>query len=159
MKRNQNLQRTLSQLYLILVPVLTIVFGLGIGYISYKIYLPVWLVNVVLMALSVYTLGGGVVKTEDRVKKYLFVVAVCFVVPTLLTSMFFGLGAPPYESPAVWVQTITEQRVRYYFLLGGRPVHRHRIRAPGATIKKCRRIVLRRYWLRCNADCSTGFSA
>lgn len=117
MKRNQNLQRTLSQLYLILVPVLTIVFGLGIGYISYKIYLPVWLVNVVLMALSVYTLGGGVVKTEDRVKKYLFVVAVCFVVPTLLTSMFFGLGAPPYESPAVWVQTITEQRVRYYFLL------------------------------------------
>src|ERR1700733_10218267 len=115
--REKSMQRTLSQVYLTLVPVLTIVFGLGVGYISYKIYLPIWLVNVVLMLLCVWVLGGAAMKAGDETKKHLFVAALFFILPTLLTSMFFGLGAPPYESPKLWMESVTEQRARYYFLL------------------------------------------
>lgn len=111
------MKRQLSQIYLSIVPILTIVFALGIGYISYKIYLPVWLVNVVLMIVAMRVLGGAHYKTADKTEKRLIICGVFFIIPTLLTSMFFGLGAPPYESPATWVATVTEQRVRYYFLL------------------------------------------
>lgn len=110
-------KRNLSQLYLTLVPVLTIVFGLGVGYISYKIYLPIWLVNVVLMVIAAWVLGARVIRTNDPDKKHIALCAVFFILPTLLTSMFFGLGAPPYESPKAWVASATEQLVRYYFLL------------------------------------------
>lgn len=116
MKAN-NLIRNLSQIWLTLVPVLTIIFGLGVGYISYKIYFPVWLLNVVLMIAAMWSLGVFSYKQKDIVQQRLIFGSVLFIIPTLLTSMFFGLGAPPYESPALWVETITEQRVRYYFLL------------------------------------------
>jgi len=115
--KQQSIKRLISQLYLTLVPVLTIVFGLGIGYISYKIYLPIWLINVVFMILAMWSLGASVFRIADAVNKRLIVCAVCFIIPTLLTSMFFGLGAPPYESPQLWVASVTEQRARYYFLL------------------------------------------
>lgn len=111
------MKRQLSQIYLSIVPILTIVFGLGIGYISYKIYLPVWLANVVLMIAAIRALGGAHYKTADKTERRLIICGVLFIIPTLLTSMFFGLGAPPYESPATWIATVTEQRVRYYFLL------------------------------------------
>ncbi|MFT3933986.1 MAG: hypothetical protein QM726_10255 [Chitinophagaceae bacterium] len=106
-----------SLIWLSLVPVLTIVFGLAIGYISYTIYLPVWLLNVALMIGAMWTLGASQYRTADGHNKRLIIGGVFFIIPTLLTSMFFGLGAPPYESPATWVATITEQRTRYYFLL------------------------------------------
>ena len=96
---------------------LTVIFGLSTGYISYKIYLPIWLTNVLLMLLCIWNLGGYVLRTGDAAKKYLAICAVFFIIPTILTSMFFGLGAPPYESPKLWVASITEQRTRYYFLL------------------------------------------
>jgi len=110
-------KRNLSQLYLSLVPVLTIVFGLGIGYVSYKIYLPIWLINVVLMIIATWVLGAHVIKTGDQEKKHLVACALFFIVPTMLSSMFAGLGAPPYESPKMWVASATEQLTRYYFLL------------------------------------------
>ena len=111
------MKRQLSQIYLSAVPILTIALGLGVGYISYKIYLPAWLLNVVLMIAAMRTLGGDHYKTTGNTEKRLIICGIFFIIPTLLTSMFFGLGAPPYESPATWVATVTEQRVRYYFLL------------------------------------------
>lgn len=114
---SQPLIRNLSRLYLTLVPILTVVLGLGVGYISYKIYLPVWIANVVLMVIAAWFLGAYVIKTDNAEKKHIAACAVCFIIPTLLTSMFFGLGAPPYESPKAWVASATEQLTRYYFLL------------------------------------------
>lgn len=111
------LQRNLSQFYLTLVPVLTLVFGLGIGYISYQIYLPIWLINVVLMLIAIWILGGQVIKTGDNEKKHIAACALFFILPTLLSSMFGGFGAPPYESPKLWVESANEQTIRYYFLL------------------------------------------
>jgi hypothetical protein len=110
------LQRNLSQIYLTAVPVLTLVFGLGIGYISYKIYLPIWLVNVFLMILASWVLGRQAMRTNDKEKKTLVACAMFFIIPTMLVSMFFGLGPPPFGNPAEWVASANEQRVRYYFL-------------------------------------------
>lgn len=115
--RSNSLKRKLAQLYLTLVPVLTIVLGLGVGYVSYHIYLPVWLVNVVLMLVASWVLGGHVIKTKDREKNQWVACALFFIAPTLLSSMFAGLGAPPYESPKAWVASANEQLIRYYFLL------------------------------------------
>ena len=112
-----NFKIKFSQIYLSLVPVLTIVLALAVGYISYKIYLPIWVINVLLMIFCTWNIGGHVLRTGDATKKYLAVCAVFFIVPTILTSMFFGLGAPPFESPKAWVASITEQQIRYYYLL------------------------------------------
>ncbi|HTL08404.1 MAG TPA: hypothetical protein VL307_09120, partial [Chitinophagaceae bacterium] len=110
--------RNISQLWLTLVPILTVAFGLGVGYISYKIYLPVWLLNVVLMLAAMWRLGVFSYRQQNEEQQRVIIGAVLCILPTLLTSMFFGLGAPPYESAAAWVASATEQRVRYYFLLG-----------------------------------------
>ena len=115
--RSELYKRNLSQLYLTLVPILTVVFGLGVGYISYQIYLPVWLLNVVLMIVAAWVLGAHIIKTGDQEKKHIAACALFFIVPTMLSSMFAGLGAPPYENPKVWVSSATEQLTRYYFLL------------------------------------------
>lgn len=114
---SMQIKRNLSRVYLTLVPVLTVVLGLGIGYSSYRIYLPVWLMNVGLMVLATWNLGAPVFKTADRVKKYMLAGALFFIVPTMLSSLFAGLGAPPYESPKLWVASASEQLIRYYFLL------------------------------------------
>ena len=107
----------LSQLYLTLVPVLTIVFGLGIGYVSYKVYVPIWLINVVLMGLSTWVLGAHVITIRNHENKQMAACGLCFIIPTMLSSMFSGLGAPPFEDPKAWVSSGTEQLTRYYFLL------------------------------------------
>jgi len=112
-----DLKKTLSQIYLTLVPILTVILGLSVGYISYKIYLPIWLANIIFMTLSMWTLGGYILRTNDIEKKHIVACAAFFIIPTMLTSMFFGLGAPPYESPKLWVNSITEQSARYYFLI------------------------------------------
>ena len=43
--QTNSLKRNVSQVYLSLVPLLGIIFGFGVGYISYKIYLPIWTVS------------------------------------------------------------------------------------------------------------------
>jgi hypothetical protein len=115
--QEKNLKRDVSKIYLTLVPILTVAFGLGVGYISYKIYLPIWIVNVFLMIVAISILGGDVIRSNDVEKKQLIAGTIFLIIPTMLTSMFFGLGAPPFGNPTVWVASATEQRVRYYFLL------------------------------------------
>src|SRR6478736_4543692 len=110
------LQRNLSQIYLTAVPVLTTVFGLGVGYISYKIYVPIWIINVLLMIWASWILGRQAIRTNDIEKKTLVACALFFIIPTMLVSMFFGLGAPPFGNPAQWVASANEQRVRYFYL-------------------------------------------
>jgi hypothetical protein len=111
------IKNLLSQIYLALVPLFTIVFGLGVGYIGYKIYLPIWLLNVFFMSVAIWWLSNSTIKREGIQYKNIVISAILFIIPTMLTSMFFGLGAPPYESPELWIKTLTEQRARYYILL------------------------------------------
>ncbi len=111
------LKRNVSQIYLTLVPFLAAIFGLAVGYISYKIYLPIWIINFCLMVITAWALGAHVIKTKDVEKKRHVVCASFLIIPWLLISMFFGLGAPPFGNPTEWVATATEQQVRYFFLL------------------------------------------
>src|SRR5271170_1603913 len=93
------LQRNLSQIYFTAVPVLTVVFGLGVGYINYKIYLPIWLINVFLLIMASWVLGRHAFRTNNKDKKTLVVCALFFIIPIMLVSMFVGLGAPPFGNP------------------------------------------------------------
>lgn len=110
------LKRKISQIYLSLVPLLVAVFGFEVGYISYKIYLPIWIINVCLMLTASWILGLHAVRNHDAEKKHLSVGAFFLIVPWILISMFFGLGPPP-QTPAGWVATATEQEIRYIMLV------------------------------------------
>ncbi len=111
------IKRNLSQVYLTLVPFLAAVFGLIIGYISYKIYLPIWIANVCLMIIAVWILAVPVIRTHTVENKQLAICALFLIIPFIFISMFFGLGAPPYDKPSEWVASAAEQQIRYFFLL------------------------------------------
>ena len=115
MKSNQ-LKRNVSQIYLILVPFLTAIVGFGVSNISYKIYLPIWIINVCLMVTAAWVLGLNVIKNNDIEKKHLALGAFFLIIPWILVSIFFGFGPPP-EKAAEWVATATVQQVRYSMLI------------------------------------------
>lgn len=108
------LKRKASRIYLWLVPVLVVILGLSFGKTNYTFYLPIWILNVVLMVMASWILGLHVINDKNK-SKHIAVGAFCLIVPTILVSMFFGLGPPP-ETPAGWVATSTEQQVRYSML-------------------------------------------
>ena len=108
------LKRKASRIYLWLVPVLVVILGLSFGKTNYTFYLPIWILNVVLMVMASWILGLHVINDKNR-SKHIAVGAFCLIVPTILVSMFFGLGPPP-QTPAGWVATFTEQQVRYSML-------------------------------------------
>lgn len=109
------LNRNVSRIYLWLVPILVVIFGFSLGKTNYTFYLPIWILNVVLMVITSWILGLHVIRDENK-SKHIAVGAFCLIVPTILVSMFFGLGPPP-ETPAGWVATSTEQQVRYSMLV------------------------------------------
>jgi len=110
------MKRNLCQVYLSLVPVWAFILAMGVGHISYKIYLPVWIVNVGLMIMAAWMLGLHVIKNHGNEKRRLAIGAFFLIVPTMLTSMFFGLGPPP-ETIAGWEATATEQQIRFIMLI------------------------------------------
>lgn len=107
------ISKKISRLYLLLLPILVVAFGFGLGKISYTIYLPIWIVNVLLMVLASWVLGLHVYKKNEQ--SHLAIGAFFLIVPTILISMFFGLGPPPATAKE-WVTTATEQQVRYFML-------------------------------------------
>ncbi|MES1218430.1 MAG: hypothetical protein ABUT20_23185 [Bacteroidota bacterium] len=114
---NPNLQkRRIALTYLALVPIVTAVLGFSVGHVSYKIYLPLWIINVCLMIVSAWVLGLHVTRGNDKEKTYLAKSAFSLIIPWILISMFAGLGPPP-ETPAGWVDSSTEQQVRYFVLV------------------------------------------
>jgi len=105
-----------SYTYLLLVPFIVIVLGFGVGHVSYKLYLPIWLLNVVLMTTASWILGLKVIRSKNDEENKLATTAFSLIVPWILISMFAGLGPPP-ETAAEWTATSTEQQVRYFMLV------------------------------------------
>ena len=116
MKGIYNSKRRIAQIYLSLVPLWAFIFAMAVGYISYKIYLPVWIINMGIMVLAAWSLGLHVIRNHDTERKQLALGAFFLIAPYLLISMFFGLGPPP-ETAAGWVATATEQQIRYIMLI------------------------------------------
>lgn len=109
--------RNASRVYLILVPFLTAAIGLGIGHVSYQIYLPFWLINVCLMILATWILCAPALSFHDIEKNHIVACALFFIVPWMFISVFGGMGAPPFGNPPLWMATSTEQEVRYIILI------------------------------------------
>lgn len=109
-------KRNAGQTYLSLVPFVATFLAFTTGHVSYKIYLPLWIINACLMIIAAWFLGAHVIKNNDTEKKHLAVVACLLLAPTLLTSIFGGMGVPP-DTVKEWVTTATEQQVRFSFLI------------------------------------------
>ncbi|QEC76036.1 hypothetical protein [Mucilaginibacter ginsenosidivorax] len=111
-------KQKLSRAYLWLVPPVTMVVGFGIAPVSYKIYLPVWLLNACLIILSAYHLGLRKLWAQGPSGKQQAITALLLFMPWLLFSMFAGMGPPPSTLQG-WVNTAAEQQTRYAILIAG----------------------------------------
>jgi hypothetical protein len=110
--------RNSAQIYLWLVPLLTAVLGFGVGHISYRLYVPIWLLNVCVMAAAAWLLGGHTIGRAEGGVQQLAAAALLLVVPWGLFSIFFGMGPPP-ATAAAWATSVVEQQVRYALLIVG----------------------------------------
>jgi len=115
---NSRASKTTSYIYLLLVPIITVGLGFGVGHVSYKFYLPIWLLNIVLMIIASWSLGLNVIRLKNEEENKLAKAAFFLIVPWILISMFAGLGPPPHTA-AEWTATATEQQVRYFMLVIG----------------------------------------
>jgi hypothetical protein len=111
-------KRTISRIYLILIPFLAVAIGFGVGHSSYKIYIPLWLLNCCLMAAAIWVVSGGVMSGQDPDKKDLAFTGLFMVLPWAFFAIFAGMGPPP-STAAGWVAAATEQQMRYYILILG----------------------------------------
>jgi len=109
-------KKNAGQVYLSLVPFFATFFAFATGHISYKIYLPIWIINVLLMIMAAWFLGAHVIKNNDTEKKQLAIVGCFLLAPTLLTSIFGGMGVPPGTVKG-WIETANEQQIRFSFLI------------------------------------------
>jgi hypothetical protein len=108
-------RQAIAYTYLILVPFLTAAAGFGIGHISYTIYLPIWIANIILMLIGAWWLGlHFITKKENELKQSAWG-GFLLISPWLLLSILFGFGPPP-DKAADWAATATEQEIRYSFL-------------------------------------------
>lgn len=105
-----------SYIYLLLVPFIASGLGFGVGHVSYKIYLPIWILNTVLMAMATWTLGLHIIQEKYEEEKKLATTTFFLIIPWILISMFAGLGPPP-ETASDWTDSATEQQVRYFMLV------------------------------------------
>src|SRR5262245_55608926 len=110
--------RPLSYVYLCCIPIVTFILAFTTGHISYKLYVPIWLLNFCIMAFAVWTLGIKAFKSTEKEKRYLAYGAGLLILPTCFLSILFGMGAPP-DTIQQWVDTATEQKVRFDILLAG----------------------------------------
>jgi hypothetical protein len=111
-------KKKLSLAYLCFVPLIVVAIGFGIGHVSYKIYLLVWLVNACLMITAAWNLGGYQLKSNNREIKQQVTTALLLFTPWLLFSIFAGMGPPPATLQG-WVNTAAEQQIRYTILIAG----------------------------------------
>lgn len=113
---NSKASKTTSYIYLLLVPIITVGLGFGVGYVSYKFYLPIWLLNVFLMIIASWSLGLNVIRLKNEEENKLVKAAFFLIVPWILISMFAGLGPPP-QTAAEWTASAKEQQIRYFMLV------------------------------------------
>ncbi|GAB3740315.1 hypothetical protein [Spirosoma lituiforme] len=110
--------QALSRFYLTLVPFLAAAVALGIGHSKPQLYLPIWLVHALLMAFAVWSLGKNCFTNPDPEQRQLGTIALLVIIPWIGFTVFAGMGPPP-TSILEWVETATEQQIRYALLIVG----------------------------------------
>ncbi|QKZ13565.1 hypothetical protein [Spirosoma sp. KUDC1026] len=108
----------ISRFYLTLVPFLAAAVALGIGRSKPQLYLPIWLAHALLMAFAVWRLGKNCFTSPDPEQRQLSTIALLVIIPWIGFTVFAGMGPPPTSIPE-WVETATEQQIRYALLIAG----------------------------------------
>jgi len=138
----KNSMKKIAFVYLLSVPVLVTALAFIVGHVSYRIYVPIWLLNGVLMAVATRALSNdGALSARS---------ASFFIFPWMLFAIFGGMGPPP-ETAAGWASQATEQVIRYTFLIAGgisTAVGIYRVNkllenTPGRQYAKCADILIR----------------
>ena len=114
--RSTTFRQNAAQVYLSLVPFVATLLAFTTGHVSYKIYLPIWIINICLMSIAAWLIGAHAIRSNNTEKKQLAIAACFLLAPTLLTSIFGGMGTPP-DTIKEWVATAAEQKVRFSFLI------------------------------------------
>jgi hypothetical protein len=117
-KAQLSFKQKLSRVYLWLVPVATVAIGFGIGHVSYKVYLPIWVLNACLMVIAAYHLGVRQLWGDGKAGKQQAITALLLLTPWLMFSVFAGMGRPPLTIQG-WVNTAAEQQIRFSILIAG----------------------------------------
>lgn len=113
---NSKTSKLTSYIYLLLVPFIVAGLGFGVGHVSYKLYVPIWLLNVVLMTIASWSIGLKIIRLNNEEESKLAKAAFFLILPWMLISMLAGLGPPP-ETAAAWTASAKEQQVRYFMLV------------------------------------------
>ncbi|MEZ0612021.1 hypothetical protein ACAW74_26155 [Fibrella sp. WM1] len=111
-------RQALSRYYLTLVPFLAAAVALGLGHSKPQLYLPIWLAHAILMVIAVWELGKQGFTSLDPGQRQLGSVALLVIIPWIGFTVFAGMGPPPTSIPE-WVNTATEQQIRYALLIAG----------------------------------------
>ena len=77
----------LSYGYLLLVPIITAGLGFGVGHVSYQVYLPIWLLNALIMIVTSWLIGLRVIQLKNKEQSQLAKTAFFLIVPWILISM------------------------------------------------------------------------
>ena len=111
-------RQAISRFYLTLVPFLAAAIALGFGHSKPQLYLPIWLAHAALMASAVWGLGKKCFTNPDSGQRQLGRIALLIIIPWIGFTVFAGMGPPPTSIPE-WVDTATEQQIRYAMLIAG----------------------------------------
>lgn len=104
-----------SMLYLVSVPFLALILGFGVGHVGYQWYIPIWLLNGLLMVVALLKL----VRSQPARDPLIGIAALLLITPWVIFAIFAGMGRPP-QSIKGWLELIDEQHVRYNLvILGG----------------------------------------
>lgn len=106
----------LSKIYLTAIPFLAAILAFAIGHVNYKIYLPIWLINSILMILAAWILSRQNAAKRDDAKSRLIISGWFLIIPWIFISIFAGFGPPPSTIEG-WVENAMEQQIRYLILI------------------------------------------
>jgi hypothetical protein len=90
------LLKKISYIYLVLVPLLTAIPAFIIGHISPVVYIPIWIINTILMVAAVWVIGAHVFKGNSTEKKQLAFIGILLVLPWMFIAVFLWHG------PTAW---------------------------------------------------------
>jgi hypothetical protein len=99
----------LSYVFLLSVPFLVTAMAFIFGHRSHWVYLPGWILNILLMLLAVQTLGRG---KNEAIRR----AAWPLIMSWAPISVFAGMGPPP-ETAEGWAALAWEQQLRYCILV------------------------------------------
>lgn len=105
----KNFPQKLSYVYLLAVPFFVTALAFIFGHLTHSVYLPGWILNVLLMLLAVRTLGR---EKHEKILHFAWPIIMSWA----LISVFAGMGPPP-PTAELWAELALEQHLRYGILI------------------------------------------